>query len=227
MAEIFGFSLVFWVAAIACAGEPVSLFDGKTLDGWDGDPKFWSVEDGAITGKTTPDNPTPGNTFLIWRKGELEDFELHLKFRITGGNSGIQFRSKDRGGWSVGGYQADFDASSAWTGVLFEEGPGGRTIVAGRGKKVAISETGERTEVAATASEQEILNALRKEGAWNDYVVIARGNQITLKVNGVTTAEVIDSEEGKSASRGILALQLHAGPPMEVQVKDVLLTKLK
>ena len=91
------------LAAAARADEAISLFDGKTLEGWDGNPKFWSVKDDAITGTTTADNPTNGNTFLIWKKGELKDFELSLKFRIEGGNSGIQFRSKDKGEWRVGG----------------------------------------------------------------------------------------------------------------------------
>ena len=85
-----------------------SLFNGKDLLGWDGNPKFWSVRDGTITGQTTAENPTQGNTFLIWRLGTVEDFELHLSYRIVGGNSGIQYRSKDLGNWVVGGYQADY-----------------------------------------------------------------------------------------------------------------------
>src|SRR5262245_35659542 len=102
---------------LATSGPPVqgaeefrSLFNGKDLAGWDGDPKFWSVKEGAITGMTTPENPAKGNTFLIWRGGTLKDFELRLQFRIQGGNSGVQYRSKDLGKWVVSGYQADIDA---------------------------------------------------------------------------------------------------------------------
>jgi hypothetical protein len=93
----FAFTLALLAAGGLWAEEAVSLFDGKTLEGWDGNPKFWSVKDGAITGTTTADNPTSGNTFLIWKKGELKDFELSLKFRIEGGNSGIQSVSTRKG----------------------------------------------------------------------------------------------------------------------------------
>ena len=88
-----------------------SIFDGKTLKGWDGNPAFWTVKEGAITGQTTPDNPTKGNTFIVWREGELADFELRLQFRIKGGNSGIQYRSKEVSKWVIAGYQADFDGA--------------------------------------------------------------------------------------------------------------------
>src|SRR5262249_49163446 len=97
----------------SCAADDVepgfkSLFNGKDLSGWDGNPKFWSVQDGVITGQTTAENPTQGNTFLIWRDGTVDDFELRLSYRIVNGNSGIQYRSSDKGNWVVGGYQADF-----------------------------------------------------------------------------------------------------------------------
>ena len=110
-----------------------SLFNGKDLSGWDGNPKFWSVKDGTITGQTTAENPAQGNTFLIWRLGTVEDFELHLSYRIVGGNSGIQYRSKDLGNWVVGGYQADFEAGKVFSGILYDEK--GRGILAKRGAK--------------------------------------------------------------------------------------------
>ena len=108
--------------------DATSLFDGKTLEGWDGDPRFWSVRDGVITGETTPDNPTERNTFLIWRGGTLGDFQLELDFRLVGGNSGIQYRSVERDNWVIHGYQADFDAAGQFSGILYEEG--GRGILA-------------------------------------------------------------------------------------------------
>src|SRR6185503_14752130 len=102
---------------------PVSIFDGKSLEGWDGNPKFWKVEGGTIVGQTTPDNKLPGNTFLIWRQGEVDDFELSLEYRITGGNSGIQVRSfeneKDWGKWVIGGYQADMEAGNQFSGIIY------------------------------------------------------------------------------------------------------------
>ena len=201
-----------------------SIFDGKTLDGWDGKEAFWSVQDGAITGKTTKENPTKGNTFIIWKDGELKDFELKLKFRIVGGNSGIQIRSKDLGNNVVGGYQADFDAGNGWTGSLYEEK--GRGVLAKRGNKVEITADGKKNNAGATTPEKEIVASVKKED-WNDYHIVAKGNQLTFKVNGLTTIELTDNQSEKAAASGILALQLHAGPPMTVQFKDIQLKALK
>lgn len=208
----------------AAQGEFKPIFDGQSLKGWDGNPKFWSVKDGAITGQTTADNPTSGNTFIIWKDGELADFELKLKFKIVGGNSGIQYRSKDNGNWVVGGYQADFDGAGDWTGTLYEER--GRGILAKRGNKVIIDEKGELKADGATTPEKEILEAVKKED-WNDYTVIAQGNHLIHKVNGKVTIDVTDNQTAKQAMKGILALQLHAGPPMTVQFKDIQLKVLK
>src|SRR5690606_36888037 len=113
-----------------------SLFNGRDLEGWDGNPQFWRVEEGAIVGQTTRDNPTRGNTFLIWRRGEVGDFVLRLKYKIEGGNSGIQYRSREASQWVIGGYQADIDASQTYTGILYEER--GRGILAQRGQQVVI-----------------------------------------------------------------------------------------
>lgn len=213
------------LAGVATADDGfVKIFDGKTLDGWKGNDKFWSVKDGAITGQTTAENPTQGNTFLIWQGGEVGDFELRLKFRIESGNSGIQYRSVDKGNHVVNGYQADIDSGLTYMGILYEEG--GRGILALRGKKVEITDSGEKKELGATVPEKEILDSIKK-GDWNEYVVIAKGNQIIQKINGHTTVELTDNQTDKAKASGILALQLHAGPPMFVQFKDIELKKLK
>ena len=124
-------------AAPAEAGF-TSIFNGTDLTGWEGNPKFWSVGDGAITGQTTADNPTRGNTFIIWRGGTVENFELRLSYRMVGGNSGIQYRSKvaDEKNWVVGGYQADFEAGTTYSGILYEER--GRGILAQRGQMTVV-----------------------------------------------------------------------------------------
>ena len=202
----------------------VCLFDGKTLDGWEGKSQFWSVRDGAITGQTTAENPTKGNTFIIWRGGKLADFELRLKFRMVGGNSGIQYRSTEMDDFVVGGYQADFDASHNFIGILYEER--GRGILVPRCKKLIIREDGSKEEVGPTSDEKDLLASLKKEG-WNEYVVIAKGNHLVQKINGFTTVDVTDNQKEKSRAEGILALQLHAGPPMLVQFKDIQLKQLK
>jgi hypothetical protein len=203
-----------------------SLFDGKTLEGWDGKAEFWSVKDGAITGQTTRENPTRGNTFIVWKGGDVADFELHLKFKIVGGNSGIQYRSARNANdpYVVGGYQADFDATNQYSGMLYEER--GRGFVCPRSKVVTIAEDGKKTETSGPATNEEILKAVKKED-WNDYVVIAKGNHIIHKINGIQTAEVTDNQTGRAKDKGVLALQLHAGPPMTVQFKDIKIKELK
>ena len=222
-------ALALFVAASAAsaptrnADGSLSLFNGKDLSGWSGDPKFWSVKDGAITGMTTPDNPTKGNTFLIWKDGALKDFELRAKFRITGGNSGIQYRSKDLGNWVVGGYQADFEAGDTWTGILYEEK--GRGILAKLGEKVVIGADG-KPQVTGMVGDPAALRAAVKKGDWNEYLITARGNRITQVLNGKQTVEVVDEDTARRTMEGILALQLHAGPPMTVQFKDITLKVL-
>jgi hypothetical protein len=217
-------SLIFIVTAVLLPAPPAGaqefrdLFDGKSLNGWEGNAKFWSVKDGAITGQTTAENPTKGNTFLIWKGGEVNDFELRLQFKIVGGNSGIQYRSTDKGNYVVHGYQADIDSGDKYIGILYEEG--GRGILAERGQKVEIDADGNKKVTGSTGDSKEIAAAVKKED-WNEYVVIAKGSQLTQSINGHTTIEVVDNASGKAKESGILALQLHAGPPMTVQFKDI------
>lgn len=201
-----------------------SIFDGKTLEGWDGKAEFWSVKDGALTGQTTAEKPTSGNTFCIYKGSKPGDFELRLKFKIVGGNSGIQYRSEDKGNNVVHGYQADIDSTLGFMGILYEEG--GRGVLANRGQKVEINSAGEKKDLGKTAEEKVILDSIKKDD-WNEYVVIAQGNHLVQKINGHVTVDVTDSQQGKAKSEGILALQLHAGPPMLVQFKDIQLKQTK
>lgn len=201
------------------------LFDGKSLDGWDGNPEFWSVEDGAIVGRTTAEKPTRGNTFIFWRKGLLADFELRLSWKIEGGNSGVQYRSRDHGNWVCGGYQADIDASHGFTGILYEER--GRGILVKRGEKIRRNADGKNEVLGATtsaatpaAADKEVLGAIRKDG-WNEYTIVARGKELIQKLNGVTTMELVDEEAAARALSGVLSFQLHAGPPMTVRFRSV------
>ena len=202
----------------------VSLFDGKSLEHWDGNPQFWSVQDGCITGRTTPDNPTEGNTFIIWRGGEVANFELRLKYKIVGGNSGIQYRSRDQGDWVVGGYQGDFEAGDTYSGILYEER--GRGILAQRGQSVEIVNNGDKRVVASLGESEEIQQVINKED-WNDYTIIAEQFRFTHIINGRQTIHVVDRQRDKRTASGILALQLHAGPPMTVQFKDIRIKHLR
>ena len=205
-------------------GDSRELFNGKDLSGWDGDQQIWSVQDGAITGQTTAEKPIKHNTFLIWKDGTVGDFELHAKFKITGGNSGIQYRSKDLGDHVVSGYQADIVDGSPdkYSGILYEEK--GRGILAERGQAVTITENEKAKEKFGDSAE--IASAI-KRGDWNEYTITARGNHLTHKINGVKTIEVIDNDASKAAKEGILALQVHMGPAMTVQFKEIRLKELK
>ena len=196
-----------------------SIFDGKTLEKWDGDPAFWSVKDGAITGQTTKENPTKGNTFIIWRGGEVGDFELKLQYKIVGGNSGIQYRSfeVENNKWVVGGYQGDFEAGKTYSGILY--GERFRGILANRGQKTVIGEDGKPKVVGSVGDSDEIQSKIKHED-WNDYHIVAKGNHFKHFINGVATIECTDEDDEARAS-GILALQLHAGPPMTVQFRKI------
>lgn len=199
------------------------IFNGENLEGWEGAEGLWSVEDGAITGRTTAEKPITSNTFLIWRAGELKNFELRLKFRIVAGNSGIQYRSTDMGDHVVGGYQADIDATNRFMGILYEER--GRGILANRGQKVLIHADGTKEELGQTCDEQELLASLKNED-WNEYVITANGNHLTQTINGHVTIDITDEQSDKAKESGILAFQLHVGPPMIVQFKDAMLKEL-
>lgn len=201
------------------------IFNGKDLNGWEGNTNFWSVKDGMIQGQTTAENPTKGNTFLIWRAGTVDDFEFRWSFRMVGGNSGVQYRSKDFGNYVVGGYQADFEAGDTYSGILYEE-RGARGIMAERGQKVEWDKDGKKTVLGSVGDSKAIQAAIKKEG-WNEYQILVQGNHIIHKINGLTTVDVIDGDPKNQVFSGILALQLHAGPPMLVQFKDLQLKRLK
>ena len=199
----------------------VALFDGATLDGWQGDRAIWSVRDGAITGRTTAETKLTENNFLVW-KDEVQDFELRLKFRLENGNSGIYYRARKRPsgqpkGDPLVGTQADFDASGRWTGVIMEYLL--RGVLAERGQKVVIDETGKREVAGSFGDAAELLKAV-KPGDWNDYTVVAKEGHVVLTINGVTMCE-LDDRDPKRIARGWLGVQVHVGPPMLVQFKDI------
>lgn len=209
----------------------VSIFNGKDLTGWEGNPKLWSVKDGAITGQTTAENPAKGNTFLIWTNGTPSDFELRCSFKLTPGdsngfaNSGIQYRSKvfDPANWVVGGYQADMEAGPSYTGILYEERM--RGIMALRGEKV-VWDKEDKKQVVGSVGDAAAIGAAVKKGDWNEYVIIAKGNHLQQFINGKQTIDLTDDCEAKRAMSGVLALQLHAGPPMMAQFRNLRIKKL-
>ncbi|MDO4576336.1 MAG: DUF1080 domain-containing protein [Planctomycetia bacterium] len=199
----------------------VSLFDGKTLAHWDGDPKFWSVEDGCLTGRSTPENPVVYNTFLIW-DGEVANFELQVDFRLTGGNSGIQYRAfpgKSGKPWSLGGYQGDI-AGMPYMGIVYGEQYLG--IMAQRGTKVVFNTDGSK-DVETFADAAELAKSIDFNG-WNTYRIVADGNHLTHYINGVKMSEIIDNTP-TTLKEGKIGFQMHVGNPMTVKFKNVFLKK--
>jgi hypothetical protein len=216
---------IFAITNVAAAGKPQQLFNGKSLEGWEGNPDVWSVEDGAIVGRTKAESPIANNTFLIWKGGELDDFRLELDYKIDGGNSGIQYRSKvlDPAKWIVGGYQADIDSGPTYTGILYEEKM--RGILAKRGERVTIDKDGKSS--AEKIGDADELQKSVKQKDWNHYVIEAKGRKLRHTINGKLMSETIDRDREKRAIKGVLALQVHAGPPMEVRFRDIKVEKLE
>ncbi len=223
-----GLSLLALSAPAAFAQDDgfKELFNGKDLSGWKGNTSLWSVEDGVITGRTTDEAPIEFNTFLVWDEGIVGDFELEVDYRLTagdkdnpGGNSGIQYRSKliNEEDFVVGGYQADIDLTLKYSGINYEEK--GRGILAQRGERVTIAEDGEKSiELIGDAAE---LGKSIKADSWNHYRVVAKGNTLSHYINRMLMSELIDNQTEKAATEGVLAFQIHRGPPMVIQFKNV------
>jgi hypothetical protein len=202
------------------------------LEGWDGDLRLWSFKDGVVKGQTTLENPARGNTFLIWKAGELTDFDLRLSFKIgpVPNNSGVQFRSKhlpfkdgDANKWVVSGYQAEVEDTPGKAGFLYHEK--GRGELCHVGEKVEVGADG-KPKVVGQLAEKADLAATYKKGDWNDYIIIAKGNHIQMWLNGYQTVDLTDNDPKGGALSGILALQIHAGNPMIVEFKNVRLKVL-
>ena len=204
-----------------------NLFDGKTLKGWNGDPKFWSVQNGSIVGQTTKENPTKGNTFIIWKGGKMNDFDLTLDYKIESGNSGIQYRSfvkpGKNDGWRIGGYQADLEAGDKFSGICYGEGFRGILSMRGQKTTLTVDDKGKLKKDTKQFGDSAEIGKAVKKGKWNQYRITAKGFQFTHYINGVKTTELIDNDEKTRRKDGLLALQLHAGPPMKVYFKNIVL----
>ena len=204
-------------AAIADEGS-IRPFDGRTLDGWDGDRSYWAVEDGTIVGRSTESRPLPASTYLAWGGDMPQDFDLRCKVLITAGNSGIQYRShRVDGKADMAGFQADLDAANSYTGILYEGL--GREVMSGRGEQVEWSPAGKR--VVARFAPDERLKGVMRTGSWNDYRIEARGTRVRHWINGTLMTDVNDGDASRFRRDGQLAFQLHAGPPMEVRFRDL------
>lgn len=204
----------------------VSIFNGTSLYGWDGDPRYWRVEDHEIIGEVTPATLLKQNNFLIWRGGSPANFELKAEFRITlQGNSGINYRSVELPNtkWLMRGYQADIDGANKYTGQNYEER--GRTFLAPRGAITYVA-TGQKPAVIASVGSADDLKAFIKPGDWNEYHLIVRGNVLIHILNGHMMCEAIDDDTVNRKFAGLIGVQVHVGPPMKIEYRTFLLKNL-
>ncbi len=202
-----------------CGAEIQRLFNGRDLEGWSGDEKVWSVQDGQIVGSSVG-NAIAANTFLVWQGGEVADFRLTYKARLEGdNNSGVQYRSSlaDPKTWKVVGYQADIHTNPEYAAMLYSEGTG-REIVATRGQKVVVDAESGKPEVVGQTTAVTPVDVSQ----WHEYTILARGNHLIHYLDGKVAVDVTDNHKEK-LDRGIIALQVHAGPPMTVYFKDIVL----
>lgn len=205
------------------------IFDGKTLDGWDGDKTFWRVENGEIIGETTAEKVVKLNNFLIWRGGKVRDFELKVDFKINGTNSGIQYRSTEMpevGKWVLKGYQADIEFSNGFTGNVHEErGRTGHVVLSRRGEVTRVTD-GPVFKTVATIGDNKLLRGAVNVNGWNQYHIIARGPVLMQIINGQLISVALDEDTKNFTPEGVIGFQMHTGPSFKVQYRNIFYKKL-
>lgn len=216
------------------------IFDGKTLNGWDGSPEVWHVEDGAIVAESSPEHPS-GTTNIIWRGGEPANFVLKLEMKLEGegANGGVQYRSlnipptpqqlrnplaKKFAKWNMKGYQADFDYGNKYTGQLYEQ-TSPRGIVAWRGQMVETDQ-GKRPRLLATLGSSDELKSYIKVGDWNQYEIIADGNTLIHVINGHVMAILVDNDPTFSQSKGLIGFEIEGPGVVKISHRNVWLKTL-
>jgi hypothetical protein len=228
----------------------VRIFNGKNLEGWEGDSTYWRVEDGNLVGEITPSTLLERNSFIIWRGGMPADFELKVEYKVSkDGNSGINYRSEEVPDvpHALRGYQADLDGAQRYTGSNYEERK--RTTLASRGEQVVL-ETPYTLPEADAAAEADSLKAYIKsnrwtrakvveslghidslkqhikEEDWNEYHLVVKGNRLQHYVNGVLMSDVTDNDTLNRKTKGLLGVQVHVGPPMTIAYRNFRLKEL-
>ena len=219
----------------------VNIFDGKTLNGWEGDPLYWRVENGNLVGEITPATLLKTNSFIIWTGGKPSDFELTLEFKITqSGNSGINYRSVALSDvpHALKGYQADIDGANRYTGQNYEERA--RTTLAYRGQKVIVkpydninqpaslnehikNNAWTETIVTGLLGDSDSLKSKINTEDWNTCRLVVKGNHLQHFINGILMSDVTDNDTINGKSAGLLGVQVHVGPPMKVAYRNIML----
>jgi hypothetical protein len=195
--------MIFWLGSAQAAER--RLFDGRTLNGWVGDTNTFHVRDGAIVGGSFKDK-IPRNEFLCTKR-EYTNFVLKVKFKLLGGaqaNGGVQFRTKrHENNNEVSGYQADMGDPS-WWGCLYDES--------------------RRDKILAQAPVEDVKKVLKRDD-WNQYEIRAEGKHIRVFLNGAKTVDYTE-DDASIPDHGIIAVQIHAGPPSEAWYKDITVMEL-
>lgn len=222
----------------------VHIFDGKTLNNWKGDTKYWNVQNGNLVGTVTPKTILKRNTFIIWQGGQPDNFELKLEYKISeSGNSGINYRSKvlDNNPFALQGYQCDIDGKNKYTGQNYEEKK--RTTLAYIGEKTIINTQSnpdasgnlrtnikkncwQTRDVVDTFGNTDSLKLKIKNSDWNKVHLIVNANRLKHYVNGILMSEVIDNDSINKSLKGFIGVQVHVGPPMQVEFRNIKLKKL-
>ncbi|XCF07578.1 DUF1080 domain-containing protein [Tamlana crocina] len=222
----------------------VSIFNGKNLENWNGDLTYWSVKNGNLVGEVTPETLLKRNTFIIWQGGKPSDFELKLDFKISDkGNSGINYRSTmiDSLPFALKGYQGDMDGRMRYTGMNYEER--GRTTLASRGEKTTVNpqpknqspdslrlnvknNRWQSLDVAESLGSADDLAKHIKTYDWNTFHIIAKGNRLKHFVNGILMSDVTDNDPINRSNSGFIGVQVHTGPPMKVEFRNIKLKEL-
>ena len=221
----------------------VKIFNGKNLSGWAGDATYWRVENGNLVGEITPSTLLKTNSFIIWQGGSQADFEIKLEFKITkSGNSGINYRSSliSDVDHALRGYQADIDGANRYTGQNYEERA--RTTLAYIGERVSVdvlaNSTDElkdhinnnawlvRTVNGSLGKSDELIKAIKSDD-WNICHIVAKGNKLLHYINGVLMSEVTDNDPVNRKSAGLIGVQVHVGPPMKVEYRNIRLKETK
>lgn len=201
------------------------IFDGRTLDGWEGDATYWRVENGSLVGEIRPQTVIKSNTFIIWRGGRPQDFELKLDYRISAeGNSGINYRSAvvpdpvtPSNRFAMRGYQFDLDGRKRYPGNNYEEK--GRLFLAVRGQVTRV--VGTRPPIVlSTFGDAEALAAVATDD-WNSVHISARGNTLIHTLNGRLMSIVVDDDAANRPADGLIGVQVHVGPPMKVEYRNI------
>jgi hypothetical protein len=204
----------------------IKIFDGKTMNDWEGDTSFWHIENHCFIGEVTPEKPLKSNTFMIWRGFMPDNFEFKAQYRISKeGNSGINYRSEMVAGVPFGlkGYQADIDGDNKYTGQNYEER--GRGFLAMRGQSVVLKENQKPTITGSLGNSDE-LKASIKTDDWNDIHIIVKGNSMKHYINGVLMSETTDEDTKRQKFGGLLGLQVHVMRSMKVEYRKIYLKEI-